>query len=281
MRAHALAPILALSVALTVSSGYARTQEVPPAPSLTDEQMEAFLRTAKVIRTRGTEKGITGSVRATLSDGTLTHDAHIQSIDQRKTTFQGRDGLEFNFRDSWQFNIAAYKIDRLLGLQLVPVAVKRSWRGTTSAFSWWVDDVLMDEGERLKQKVLPPNVACWSEQTRLLRMFDQLIENTDRNIGNTLITRRWRLWAIDHTRAFRYSKTLRNPATLTGIDRTVLARLETLDFETVKRAVEGHITDADIRNLLVRRDAMVEHFKKLGDAALFDRRDPRSGCAGT
>jgi hypothetical protein len=243
--------------------------------------MEAFLRTAKVIRSRTTDKGITGSIRATLSDGTLTHDAHIQSIEQRKTTFQGRDGVEFNFRDSWQFNVAAYRIDRLLGLRLVPVAVKRSWKGTTSAFSWWVDDVLMDEGERLKQKLPPPNVACWSEQTRLLRMFDQLIDNSDRNIGNTLITKRWRLWAIDHTRAFRLSKTLRNPATLTGIDRAVLARLEALDFETVKRAVQGHITDADVRNLLERRDLMVQHYKQLGEVALYDRRDPAGGCTGT
>jgi hypothetical protein len=281
MRAHALAPVVALSVALTLSSAYVRTQDAPPAPLLSDEQMEAFLRTARVVQSRTLNKGITGSVRATLTDGTLTHDAHIQSIEQRKTTFQGRDGIEFNFRDSWQFNIAAYKIDRLLDLRLVPVAVKRSWRGTTSAFTWWVDDVLMDEGERLKQKLPPPNPACWGEQTRLLRMFDQLIDNSDRNIGNTLITKRWRLWAIDHTRAFRYSKTLRNPAALTGIDRAVLARLEALDFETAKRAVEGHINDADVRNLLERRNALVDHFKKLGEAALYDRRDPAGGCGGT
>lgn len=281
MRAHALAPCLAVSIALTILGAQVRTQEVPAAPQLTDQQMEEFLRTARVVRSRTLNKGITGSVRATLTDGALTHDAHIQNIHERKTTFQGRDGLEFNFRDSWQFNIAAYKIDRLLGLHLVPVAVKRNWKGSTSAFSWWVDDVLMDEGERLKQKLLPPNAACWSEQTRLLRMFDQLIDNSDRNIGNTLITRRWRLWAIDHTRAFRYSKTLRNPASLTGIDRNVLARLEALDFETLERAVEGHITGADIRNLLERRDVMVAHYRKLGEPGVYDRRDPVIGCAGT
>jgi hypothetical protein len=281
MRAHALAPVLALTFALTLSTDYVRTQEAPPAPLLTDEQMEEFLRTARVVRSRILDKGITGSLRATLTDGTLTHDAHIQNIYERKTTFRGRDGLEFNFRDSWHFNVAAYKIDRLLDLQLVPVAVQRSWKGSTSAFSWWVDDVLMDEGERLKQKLLPPNMACWSEQTRLLRMFDQLIDNSDRNVGNTLITKRWRLWAIDHTRAFRYSKTPRNPASLTGIDRKVLARLEALDFETIKVAVERHLTDADIRNLLERRDAMVAHYKARGSSTLYDRRDPLAGCAGT
>ena len=281
MRPHALAPIVAVSIALTLSSAYVRTQEAPAAPQLSDSEMEDFLRTARVVRSRALNKGITGSIRATLTNGTLTHDAHIQNIDEKKTTFQGREGIEFNFRDNWQFNIAAYKIDRLLDLRLVPVAVKRGWKGSASAFSWWVDDVMMDEGERLKQKLVPPNVACWTEQTRLLRMFDQLIDNTDRNIGNTLITTRWRIWAIDHTRAFRYSKTLRNPASLTGIDRQVLARLEALDFDTVKRAVGGHINDGDVRNLLLRRDAMLEHYRTLGAVALYDRRDPLVGCSGT
>jgi hypothetical protein len=281
MRTRALVLVLALSTAVILPGALVRTQEAPPTPSLTDEQMEHFLKTARVTQSRTIGKGVTNSLRATLTDGTLTHDAHIQTVDEKRSTFQGRDGIEFNFRDSWQFNIAAYKIDRLLDLRLVPVAVKRSWRGTTGAFSWWVDDVMMDEGERLKQKLPPPDAACWNQQTRLLRMFDQLIDNSDRNLGNTLITKRWRLWAIDHTRAFRYSKTLRNPATLTGIDRGVLARLERLDFETLKRAVDGLLTDADIRNVLVRRDALVEHYRQLGEPALYDRRDPSLGCTGT
>ena len=92
-----------------------------------------------------------------------------------------------------------------------------------------------------------------------------------RNLGNTLITKDWRIWAIDHTRAFRYSTVPRTLKELTGIDRTVLARLEALDFATLKREVDGHVTDADINNLLARRDAIVERFRQLGDVALYDR----------
>lgn len=278
MRAH-LAPLLVVTL-IVAPHATVRTRQAP-VPLLTDAQMEQFLLTARVAQARELSKGVTDSLRATLRDSTLVHDAHIQDVSVTKAEFRSREGVERNFRDSWHFNIAAYKIDRLLDLRLVPVSVQRSYKGSRAAFTWWIDDVLMDEGERLKQEALPPDMPCWTEQAALLRMFDQLIDNGDRNVGNTLITTKWRIWAIDHTRAFRYSKTPRNPERLTGIDRGVLARLAALDFAVLERAVGGHISDNDIRNLLSRRDAIVEHFRKRGDAALYDRRDPDTGCVGT
>jgi hypothetical protein len=248
-------------------------------PALSDLQQEEFLRTARIIKSRETDKGVTASIRATMTDGTLTHDVHIQSVDIAKSEFQAKGQIEFNFRDNWRFNIAAYRIDRLLGLHLVPVSVEGTWRNNPAAFTWWVDEVLMDEGERLKKKIAPPDPPCWGEQARLLRLLDAVIDNTDRNLGNTLIAKNWRIWAIDHTRAFRYSKTPRNLPTITGIDREVLARLEALDFQTMKRAVGDYINDPDIRNVLSRRDAIVGHFRKRGEPAFFTRRDPVAGCA--
>jgi hypothetical protein len=248
------------------------------APPPDDARMEQFLQSARVVSSRGTGKGVTASVRATLSDGTLTHDAHIQTIDQSKQEFKGGAVPELQFRDKWQFNVAAYRIDRLLGLRLVPVSVERSWRGDGAAFTWWIDDVIMDEGERQKNKVQPPDAMCWSEQLWALRVFDQLIDNIDRNLGNVVISKGWRMWGIDHTRAFRYSREPRNTAVLLRIDRALLQRLKTLDFPTLKREIGKYVNDPDIRNLLARRDGIVAHFEKLGEPGLYDRRDPAAGC---
>jgi hypothetical protein len=276
MRLHRPAFLLAIALVCADVSGSATQSVLAP----TDQEIEEFLRTARVVRTRSAGKGVTGSLRATLSDGTLTHDAQIQTIDERKSEFRGGKGpTEFNFRDDWRFNVAAYKIDRLLDLRLVPVSVQRTWNSTRGAFTWWLDDIQMDEGGRLKQKIAPPSPACWVDQVRMLRVFDQLIDNTDRNLGNLLIAKNWRVWAIDHTRAFRYSKTIRKPGELIGIDRQVLARLETLEFESLKASIGDYITDEDIRNLLARRDSLVAHFKTLGDVALYDRREPALGCS--
>ena len=268
--------LLLLGAPTALAAQPAATQ--PAAASLTDAQMEQFLLTGKVGRARELDKGVTASTRATLTDGTLTHDAHIQSIDQSKQEFKGGPVPEFDFRDKWQFNVAAYKIDRLLGLDLVPVTVERRWRTEAASFSWWVDDGLMDEGERQNKKLTPPNQACWNDQMLLIRLFDQLIDNIDRNAGNIVITRTWRLWAIDHTRAFRRSKTPPKLETLTRIDRRLLERLTMLDFATLKRELKAYIVDGDVRALLARRDAIVAHFRARGEAALYDRPDAAAGC---
>jgi recombination DNA repair RAD52 pathway protein len=46
--------------------------------------MEQFLLTAKVVTSQEVNKGITNILRLTLTDGTLTHDAHFQSVDRHK-----------------------------------------------------------------------------------------------------------------------------------------------------------------------------------------------------
>jgi hypothetical protein len=172
------------------------------------------------------------------------------------------------------FNVATYRLDRLLGLNLVPVSVERNWQGQDGAFTWWVNDVVMDEGERLKRKlpVPGPNLEAWNEQLQLVRVLDQLIGNIDRNGQNLLITKDWRVWAIDHTRAFRMSQDLKTPANVTRCDRQVLERLKTLDKATLTRELRRYVTPYEIDALLGRRDQIVSILDKAGPSALFDRK---------
>lgn len=261
----------AVALALTLSYATVALPARQPAPSLSDAEMERFLSTARVLRTRATAKGVTDSLRATLTDGKLTHDAHIQTVEIRKSEFRGNRGTEFNFRDSWSFNIAAYKLDRLLGLNLVPVSVKRNWRTELGAYTWWVDDVEMDEADRQKKRIAPGDPERWNQQMQLVRIFDQLVYNTDRNLGNLLIAKDWRIWAIDHTRAFRQVNTLRSPENLTRCDRQVLERLKQLDRTSLKHALGDYLAAWDIDALLARRDLIVAHFERAGSGALFER----------
>jgi hypothetical protein len=243
--------------------------------SLSDADKERFLLNAKVVKTKGIGKGITGSIRATMTDGVITHDAHIQTIDEAKREFRSDQGTEFNFRDSWTFNVAAYKIDRLIGLNLVPVTVARRWRSTLGSFTWWIDDVQMDEGERLKKKLTSPKPQIWNEEMQMVRLFDQLIYNIDRNLGNLVITNDWSIWAIDHTRAFRTHATLKTPDNIARCDRQVLERLKTLDRAMLRRATGEHLQTFEIDSLLKRRDAIVKMIEQRGPAGVFDRQNKR------
>jgi hypothetical protein len=239
---------------------------------LDDAAIEDFLLKAQVVKTKSIAKGVTGSLQATLSDGKMTHDAHIQMIDESKREFQTGKGTEFNFRDSWTFNVAGYKLDRLIGMNMVPVSVARRYQSKPAAFTWWVDDVAMDEGDRLKKKIPPPDATSWNQQMQMVRLFDQLIYNMDRNVGNLIITKDWRVWAIDHTRAFRTHEVLKSPENVTRCDRQVFDKLKQLDKDAVKREMDSMLDEWQIRSLLARRDLIVKRIESLGPAALFDRR---------
>jgi hypothetical protein len=260
------------ATAMAVPMPQAPPAVATPAPALTDEQIAQFLQNAKILKTKGIGTGVTGALRATLSDGTLTHDAQIQKIDEKKAEFNAGKIREFNFEDSWRFNVAAYRVDRLIGLRMVPVTVPRTWRSERAAFTWWIDDVMMDEGTRVKSQQQPPDSGIWNEQMQMVRLFDQLIANTDRNAGNLLIGKNWEVWAIDHTRAFRTQNTLPPTANITRCDRQVLAGLKTLNRDVLKREIGDFVSDFQINALLARRDQIVALIEKAGPAGVFDRR---------
>ncbi len=263
--------VLAAQSAAVVSPPAQGAPVLSSPATLSDSEIEQFLLRAKIVKTKGISKGVTGTTLATLTDGTLTHDAQIQTIDEQKAQFVGQLGTEFNFRDSWMYNVAAYRLDRLIGLNMVPVSVSRSWQSKGAAFTWWLDDVLMDEEVRMKKKEVPPDMQLWNEQMQLVRVLDQLIYNVDRNLGNLMITKDWRVWPIDHTRAFRTHKTLKGPDNVTRCDRQVFEGLKRLDAPTLKKTMGSFLTQYEIEGLLGRRDAIVALLEKKGPSVLFDR----------
>ena len=148
-------------------------------PKLTEEQKRRFLLTAKVIRSRPIGRGVTSPWRLTLSDGTLSHDAAFQSIDEV---------YELNFRDSYHFNIAVYELAQLLSLtDMIPVTVERKWDGKSGALSWWIA-FKWHESDRVQQKLRAPDPQAWSRQVYKMRVFSQLVYDTDRTVDNLLIT---------------------------------------------------------------------------------------------
>ena len=250
-------------------------QGVPPAatPSLTPEDMEAFLLKAKVTNRRDAGSGVTGSSRVTLSDGRLTHDAHVQAVDVARAVFTAGKASEVNFKDTYRYNIAGYRLARLIGLDNVPMSVERNIEGKLAAVTWWVDDVQMDEGARLKKKTMAPDVQRFAKQIQVMKIWDELIQNKDRNGGNLLWTSDWSMWLIDHTRAFRLGKELVAPADLTRCDRRLLDGMRALTAESLAKALGDSLTKEEQGAVLARRDLIVKHFddriSKLGEGILF------------
>ena len=251
-----------LVVLALVASGAARLSAAPP---LTTDQQEHFLLTARVVAHKDIPKGVTQPVRVTLTDGVTTHDAAFSTVDEHVPIMHFANGrAELNFVDSYRYSVAVYRLAVLLGLgDMMPVTVERNIDHHRGALSWWVDDVRMDEGERVKQNLLPPDTQAWNHQMYDMRIFSQLVADTDRNAGNLLITSDWRIVMIDFTRAFRNTKKLLDTGEVTACDRRLLDQLKTLAEEVVAERTKGYLGRAEIHALLARRDAIVARIADL------------------
>ena len=262
MRFYYLRPWLTLPVivyALALQFSVAADE-----PTLNKEQMRHFLLTAKVVQKKQSSKGVTSPWRLTLSDGTLTHDASFQAVDEHKIGMKFASGSgELNFVDSYKYNIAAYALAELLGMEdMLPVTVERKWNGNPGSLTWWLP-VQMDEVERHKRKLQAPDPDAWNNQMYKIRVFDELVYDTDPNLTNVLIGNDWKLYRVDFTRAFRQFKDLKEPKNLVRCDRKLLDKLKALDGNELTQKTKGYLNKDEIKALMARRDKIVAYYQKL------------------
>jgi hypothetical protein len=266
-------PIVVIGISLSAASlAFAGQATKVSGSQLTPGEMETFLLKARILDSNDAGGGVTGSRRVKMSDGKITHDAHVQTVDIAKPVFEAGNHTEVNFKDTYRYNIAGYRLARLLEIDTVPMSVERDINGKTAAVTWWVDDVQMDEKGRVQKKTMGPDPLRTSRQIQVMRIWDELIQNRDRNQGNILWTNDWTMWLIDHTRAFRLSKELMKPSDLARCDRGLLARLKGLTSESIEKAVGDSLMKGEREAVLARRDRIVqvleERAAKLGEGAV-------------
>lgn len=231
--------------------------------NLTKEQIENFLLTAKITGGKIAGKGITNTVRLTLTDGTTTHDASFQAINDSKASIQLGTGTELGFVDSYRYNIAAFRLAEMLGLDdIVPVYVERKWKGDTGSLSWWLP-VKMDEKDRVAQKIPVPDPDAWNNEMYKVRVLDELVYDSDANLTNVLITDDWKIWRIDFTRAFRLHKELKDTADISHCDKQLFEKLKALKQDELTEKTKRFLNKDEIKALMARRDKIVEQIQKL------------------
>jgi len=229
--------------------------------NLTCTEMEEFLRLGKIVAQKSIPKGVTLPQRATLEYRGMQHDAAIQTVDISRTEFRTALITELNFRDSWRYNVAGYELAKMLELNMVPPYVERPVGGHDASLSWWVDDTMM-ELDRMHRKLDAPDVEAWNKQMYAVRVWHELIYDTDPNVTNLLITKDWQLWIIDFTRAFRMYKDLRGPKNLVQCDRRLLTKLRSLDRDMVTEKLSRWLTKSEIDGIIARAARIVGFFDR-------------------
>jgi hypothetical protein len=155
------------------------------------------------------------------------------------------------FRESPKADIAAYALDKLLQLEMVPPVVERELQGHRGAATFWVENIrsMADGGS--------PGIserAHLENQLTRMRMFDNLIANGDRNAANILRDAAWNLILLDHSRSFGTRTELRHG--LHAVDRDFWARIDKLTPKQLEASLRPWIEQEQITALLQRRERM-------------------------
>lgn len=249
----------------------------PAAQFLPDEaaaggQWEEFLKSAKIT---GSEQ--LGGPDATTRPRKLTLEKDGRS---RFGLWKNVDFAEGGVVDAWRFEIAAYRMDKLLDLGMVPPTVERRVAGEKGSLQLWVDRAATVKQRTAEGKTLPAEqAAAWNRRAFLQRAFDSLIANEDRNANNTLVTDDGRTILIDHSRTFRSKKPSADrlvfgssgmfraqdgtPYLMAPLPRSFFDKLKALDADALRNAVRPYLTKPEIDAVMVRRDLIVREIEDL------------------
>ncbi|NTV79829.1 MAG: hypothetical protein HGA24_00170 [Candidatus Aminicenantes bacterium] len=269
---------VALTLARAVAPGPAAAQFRPEEIAHREAQ-EEFLRTAEIVRSEPIGEGVTKPWKLYLKKGDV----------EGKAAWKNPHGEMGGYLEGWQYEIAAYRLDKLIGLNMVPPAVERKFNGKRGALVLWAENKysllkVMEDGIRIPDEALDHT----EKMKYLARAWDSLIGNEDRTQQNVLYTEDWRMILFDHSRAFRstgeFTKRLMfgrdgikmssqgTPWLFRRLPRWFVDKIRTLTFENIKAAVEETLKDGEIQAILARRELLLEEIagmiKELGEAAV-------------
>jgi hypothetical protein len=251
---------IAAALLLLAAQAAAPTTPAPSGLALTGVDAERFLATATVLDLEEYEtRGITHPRRATLSDGGLTLRAVFKDIEKTHVREQLSTGQWLlNLKDSYKHEIAAYQLDTLLGLGLVPPCVERRIAGDVGALCMWVEGAIT-EAERANAKKVPANVVAFNDRMHDVKLFMQLTWDTDyNNVANLVIGPDWTIYKVDSSRAFRQAGTLRREEGIVRFRRSTLKALESLTRERLDAALGPWLDERQLDGLWQRRTRILE-----------------------
>ena len=218
-------------------------RQLGPRPGgLSDNDLEGFLQTAEIVDSETLDIAGRESTVVSLSDGKIR--------------------LRALFRPGKNMNeVAAYRLDKQLGLGLVPVTVSRRVNDKSGWLRFFMEGSVSEQDRQQKQLRGAPNCSL-KDQYDLMNTFDTLIFNEGRTLNSIQYERNsWDLVLVDHDQGFK-SKSGR-PRHLKDaelfLNDTLAKRLQALSTESLQADFEGLLSKSQIKGVIKRRDQILKN----------------------
>jgi hypothetical protein len=211
-----------------------------PGGFLSADATEALLASGEISNER---EDAAGRTIVTVSDGSRSVDAVFTKRENKET-----------YPD-----LAAYRLDRLLELDMVPVTVMRDL-GRREGSLQFLPPKLMNEQERSEAGRGSSANCPLPQQWSAMYAFDVLIRNEGRTPERiTYRTDDWQLILVGHDRAF--GKGMDRPRHLEAVDLEIgdgwKSALSTLTDDVIEREFDGILDKRRRTALAARRDALL------------------------
>jgi hypothetical protein len=228
-------------------------------------QWEELLKKGKIVKMQKLGQGVTKPRRLFLK----------KLEDEGSGVWKCPSSTAAGIFDKWQCEIAAYELDKLLELNMVPPTVERRYRGRKGSFQQYCDLPMSEQMRRNENIPYPPEKEEQIEKMIFLaRAFDSLIANVDRSLQNIRFTPDWRLILIDHSRSFRSSKDhreqlmygkygKRKPLGFSRLPRKFVEKVKSLDYNKIKKAVGFYLTSEEINAVLARKELLLKEIDEM------------------
>jgi hypothetical protein len=166
---------------------------------MSDAEIEAFLLSAEVVELETAGAG--GHRRVTLEQDGRRLTATFNTRDTAPRVRDGRWPRGADRADRYSHEIAAYRLDRLLGLNMVPVTVERILGEERGALRLWIEGSVSEQ-QRQAGEVRVRSDCPLTTQFKLMNVFDVLTFNPDHDHGSMRYDPDGQLWLLDQSRAF-------------------------------------------------------------------------------
>ena len=219
------------------------------------DDVEDYLRKAAVgTIVRGAQRGRTEPWTIILDDGRVVRRSVFKYVDRRRPS---------PLPDSYLYEIAAYELSKLLGLDIVPAVVERQIEGTKGSLQAFVENSV-PEAARRQNGPEPPEPLKFGEALESVMIFALLVNDTCQNLEDTLVEAgTWRVFRVDFSEAFGPSPELQPDCGPTSCPDGLCRKLVDLDDRVIGQKLAPYLNKDEIEALIRRKGRLIRLLEDL------------------